>query len=141
MLCMEHGFTSALELLVGAFSSMGGSLIRVVLLELQRLLSHLLGVACHSGDLGQLSFLVWLFEDREVLYLLSAGAGGARLHVCEPCATSSSASDTDFSIHDQSGKAGGCSKSSFRAVLRISRTTASLSRDVVVLLACQRMHR
>lgn len=50
------------------------------MLELTRILNHLLNIACHAGDLGCLLCVLWLFEDRELLYMLSSSATGARLH-------------------------------------------------------------
>lgn len=45
-------------------------------------LNHELGLGCHAGVLGALLSLLWLFEDRELLYGLLALISGCRVLPC-----------------------------------------------------------
>jgi hypothetical protein len=80
MLANEHSFVSSLECMVQAAVGACGASGRVQLLEVTRQLNHLLAVACHAGDLGCLTSVVWLFEDRECMYCFSTSAAGCRTH-------------------------------------------------------------
>nr|QHQ98631.1 NADH dehydrogenase subunit 7 [Namystynia karyoxenos] len=80
MVCNEHVFVMALECMLGVTIAVTGSLLRTIMLETTRMLNHSLHVACHAGDLGCLLCLLWLFEDREILYMFSCSCSGARMH-------------------------------------------------------------
>lgn len=54
---------------------------RLFLLEVVRILNHLLVLGCHFGDCGAVSFILWFFEDRERLFELIERLIGVRLHV------------------------------------------------------------
>nr|BAX09247.1 NADH dehydrogenase subunit 7 [Hemistasia phaeocysticola] len=80
MVAGEHGFCMAVESGLGVLCGVGVCVHRIMLLEINRMLNHLLNVACHAGDLGCLLWLLWFFEDRELLYSVLAWCSGARLH-------------------------------------------------------------
>lgn len=80
MLCNEHVFVMAVEHIMTVSIAVSDSVLRCIMLEVTRMLNHLLNIACHAGDLGCLLCVLWLFEDRELMYMMSAVASGARLH-------------------------------------------------------------
>ena len=77
----EHGFCLAIEKLLGLEVPRRAQLIRVLYLEIGRILSHLLNVH-HAGtlDVGALTPPLWGFEEREKLMGFYERASGARLH-------------------------------------------------------------
>lgn len=78
-LCQEDSFINSIELECELEEL--SILKRILLFELVRVSNHLLAVACHIGDLGALSFILWYFEDRERLFDLLDRLTGARMHV------------------------------------------------------------
>lgn len=80
MLSNEHAFILCLESQWVLSTSLSTSLLRVTLLELTRVLNHLLAIGCHAGDLGATNAILFLFEDRELLYSITCIGGGGRLH-------------------------------------------------------------
>jgi NADH dehydrogenase (ubiquinone) Fe-S protein 2 len=54
--------------------------IRVLFLELTRLLNHLLAVTTHALDVGALTPFLWAFEEREKLMEFYERVSGARMH-------------------------------------------------------------
>jgi len=54
--------------------------IRVLFLELTRILNHLMAVTTHALDLGALTPFLWAFEDREKIMEFYERVSGARLH-------------------------------------------------------------
>lgn len=77
----EHAYCLSLESLWGILCSLSDSLARLYIVELTRSLNHYLALSCHSADVGSVLPVLWLFEDRECLYLLSSFGAGARLHL------------------------------------------------------------
>ena len=53
---------------------------RVIFDEITRILNHLLAIACHALDIGSMSPIFWLFEERENLMEIYENASGARMH-------------------------------------------------------------
>lgn len=51
-----------------------------VLSYLSVLTNHVLNVTCSLGDLGCISFILWGFEDREILFALVDILTGTRMH-------------------------------------------------------------
>jgi len=80
MVGMEHVFVLAVECAVGVTVSLSVGVARCIIHEVNRMLNHMLNIACHAGDLGCLLCLLWLFEDREMLFLLLSECGGSRMH-------------------------------------------------------------
>jgi NADH-quinone oxidoreductase subunit D len=76
----EHGFCLAIEKLLGIKSPRRGQLIRVLYLEISRILSHLLNVTTQAMDVGALTPPLWGFEEREKLMVFYERVSGSRLH-------------------------------------------------------------
>jgi NADH-quinone oxidoreductase subunit D len=76
----EHGFCLAIEKLMGIAAPRRGQLIRVLYLEISRILSHLLNVTTQAMDVGALTPPLWGFEEREKLMVFYERASGSRLH-------------------------------------------------------------
>lgn len=80
MMAQEHGFALAVEGLLGLSVSLRSQYIRVLFLELTRLLNHLLAITCHALDIGALTPLLWAFEEREKILEFYERVSGARMH-------------------------------------------------------------
>ncbi len=76
----EHGFCLAIERLLELEVPLRGQLIRVLYLEIGRILSHLLNVASVILDVGALTPPLWAYEEREKLMQFYERASGARMH-------------------------------------------------------------
>ncbi len=76
----EHAFSLAVEKLLGVKVPKRAQLIRVLYLEIGRLLSHLLNVTTQAMDVGALTPPLWGFEEREKLMIFYERASGSRLH-------------------------------------------------------------
>lgn len=80
MMSQEHCFSLAVEELVGTKVPDRARWIRVLFLELTRLLNHLLAVTTHALDVGALTPFLWGFEEREKLMEFYERVSGARMH-------------------------------------------------------------
>jgi NADH-quinone oxidoreductase subunit D len=76
----EHAFCLAIEKLIGLKVPRRAQLIRVLYLEIGRLLSHLLNVTTQAMDVGALTPPLWGFEEREKLMVFYERASGSRMH-------------------------------------------------------------
>jgi NADH-quinone oxidoreductase subunit D len=79
-MAMEETYVLAIEKLVGIAVPRRAQLIRVLFLELTRILSHLLNVTTHAMDVGALTPPLWGFEEREKLMIFYERASGSRMH-------------------------------------------------------------
>jgi NADH-quinone oxidoreductase subunit D len=79
-LCQEHAFALAAEKLLGCEVPLRAQYIRVLFAEMSRLLSHILNVTTNALDVGAMTPLLWLFEEREKLLEFQERASGARFH-------------------------------------------------------------
>ncbi|MEE8303286.1 MAG: NADH-quinone oxidoreductase subunit D [Candidatus Tectomicrobia bacterium] len=77
---MELGYALAVEKLIG-LTDLPERLqyIRVIMVELQRIASHLLAVGTYGLDVGAITPFLWCFRDREKILDLFEWASGARL--------------------------------------------------------------
>lgn len=80
MMANEHTFSLAIEELSGSTVPSRAKYIRVLFLEITRLLNHLLAITCHALDVGALTPLLWAFEEREKLLEFYERVAGARMH-------------------------------------------------------------
>jgi len=80
MMSQEHAYASAIENLTGEVVSLRASNIRVIFLEITRILNHLLAVTTHALDVGALTPFLWGFEEREKLMEFYERVSGARMH-------------------------------------------------------------
>ena len=76
----EHGFSLAVEKLLGIEVPKRGQYIRVLFCEIGRILNHLLQVTTQALDVGALTPPLWGFEEREKLMIFYERASGSRLH-------------------------------------------------------------
>lgn len=80
MMCQEHLFSSAVEELLRVQIPVRAQYIRVLFLELTRIMNHLLAITTHALDVGALTPLLWAFEEREKLMEFYERVSGARMH-------------------------------------------------------------
>lgn len=80
MMAQEHTYALAVEKLYGAKIPQRAQYIRVLFLEITRLLNHLLAVSCHALDVGAMTPMLWGFEEREKLMEFYERVSGARMH-------------------------------------------------------------
>ena len=77
---MEHSYVLAIEKLMGLEVPIRGQYIRVLFAELTRLMNHILNVTTHALDVGAMTPILWLFEEREQLMGFYERVSGARMH-------------------------------------------------------------
>lgn len=90
MMAQEHAYSLNIErslnnLLKKRFQSSivlpkRASQIRVLFLEITRILNHLLAITTHAMDIGALTPFLWAFEEREKLIEFYERVSGARMH-------------------------------------------------------------
>jgi len=80
MMAQELTFSLAIENLLGIKISDRANYIRVIFLEITRILNHLLALTTHALDVGAMTPFLWAFERREKLMELYERVSGARLH-------------------------------------------------------------
>ncbi|MCC2662708.1 MAG: dehydrogenase [Geminicoccaceae bacterium] len=76
----EHAFVLAVERLLGIESPLRALYIRTLFDELTRVMSHLLNVTTFALDVGAMTPLLWMFEEREKLMEFYEAVSGARMH-------------------------------------------------------------
>jgi len=79
-MCQEHAYSLAIERLLSITVPIRAQFIRVIFLEITRLLNHLLAVTTHALDVGALTPFLWGFEEREKLMEFYERVSGARMH-------------------------------------------------------------
>lgn len=80
IMAQEHAYSLAVENLFSLSIPLRAKFIRTLILELTRLLNHLLAVTTHALDVGALTPFLWAFEEREKLIEFYERVSGARLH-------------------------------------------------------------
>lgn len=80
MMAQEHTYSLAIEELMQAPVPLRAQYIRVLFLEVTRILNHLLAVGCHAMDVGAMTPFLWAFEEREKLMEFYERVSGARMH-------------------------------------------------------------
>lgn len=80
MMSQEHGYSLAVEKMVDVAPTPRASYIRVLFIEITRILNHLMSITTHALDVGALSPFLWAFEEREKLMELYERVSGARMH-------------------------------------------------------------
>lgn len=80
MMAYEHVYSLGVENALDLPVSMTDRYVRVLFLELTRLLNHLMAVTTHALDVGALTPFLWGFEEREKLMEFYERASGARMH-------------------------------------------------------------
>jgi NADH dehydrogenase (ubiquinone) Fe-S protein 2 len=80
MMCQEHSYTLAIEKLLNTQIPLRAQYIRTLFSELTRIMNHLLAVSTHALDVGAMTPMLWVFEEREKLYEFYERVSGARMH-------------------------------------------------------------
>jgi NADH-quinone oxidoreductase subunit D len=79
-MCQEHAFALGVENLLGCEVPVRAKYIRVMFSEITRILNHILNVTTFALDVGAMTPLLWLFEEREKMLEFYERASGARFH-------------------------------------------------------------
>ncbi|MFQ5765095.1 MAG: NADH-quinone oxidoreductase subunit D [Rhodospirillales bacterium] len=77
----EHAFALAVEKLLGIEVPPRGQYLRVLFAEIGRVLGHILNVCSYAMDVGAMTPMLWMFEEREKLMEYCERASGARMHM------------------------------------------------------------
>jgi NADH dehydrogenase (ubiquinone) Fe-S protein 2 len=80
MMAQEHTYSLAVEKIGNIKVPFRAQAIRVIFLEITRILNHLLAVGCHAMDVGAMTPFLWGFEEREKLMEFYERVSGARMH-------------------------------------------------------------
>lgn len=79
-MCMEHSYVLAIEKLMALEVPLRAQYIRVMFAEITRIHNHLLNLGSHGLDVGALTPILWLFEERETTAGFYERVSGARMH-------------------------------------------------------------
>ena len=80
MMCQEHAYALAVEKLLNIQIPLRAQYIRTLFSELTRIMNHLLAVSTHALDVGAMTPMLWVFEERERLFEFYERVSGARMH-------------------------------------------------------------
>ena len=80
MMAQEHAFSYVVESFLNKKVPKRASYIRVIFLEITRILNHLLALTTHALDVGAMTPFLWAFEEREKLMEFYERVSGARMH-------------------------------------------------------------
>jgi NADH dehydrogenase (ubiquinone) Fe-S protein 2 len=80
MMAQEHVYSLTVEKLLNIKAPIRAQYIRVIFLELTRLLNHLLAITTHALDVGAMTPFLWAFEEREKILEFYERVSGARMH-------------------------------------------------------------
>ena len=80
MMAQEHTYSLAVEKLLNCIVPLRAQYIRVLFLEITRILNHLLALTTHILDVGAITPFLWGFEEREKLMEFYERVSGARMH-------------------------------------------------------------
>ncbi|MGL9761538.1 MAG: NADH-quinone oxidoreductase subunit D [Wolbachia sp.] len=76
----EHAYSLCVEKLLQCEVPVRAKCLRVLFCELTRILNHLLNISSQALDVGAMTPLLWLFEEREKILAFYERASGARFH-------------------------------------------------------------
>ncbi len=79
-MALEHCYSLAVEKLLGCEVPLRAKYLRVIFCELTRILNHTLNVTTQALDVGAMTPLLWMFEEREKILEFYERASGARFH-------------------------------------------------------------
>jgi NADH dehydrogenase (ubiquinone) Fe-S protein 2 len=80
MMAQEHAYSLAIEKLFGYQITKRAQYIRMLFLEITRILNHIMSLTTHAMDVGALTPFLWGFEEREKLMSFYEKVSGARMH-------------------------------------------------------------
>jgi NADH-quinone oxidoreductase subunit D len=79
-MCQEHAFALAVEKLLGCEIPRRAQFIRVLFSEITRLLNHIMAITTQALDVGAMTPLLWMFEEREIMMGFYEKVSGSRMH-------------------------------------------------------------
>ncbi len=79
-MCQEHAYALAVEKLLGCDIPLRAQYIRVLFSELTRILNHIMAITTQALDVGAMTPLLWLFEEREKIMEFYERVSGSRMH-------------------------------------------------------------
>jgi NADH-quinone oxidoreductase subunit D len=79
-MCQEHAYALAVEKLLGCQVPLRAQFIRVLFSEITRVLNHIMAVTTQALDVGAMTPLLWLFEEREKMMGFYEKVSGSRMH-------------------------------------------------------------
>lgn len=80
MMTNEQCYSLAVEKLLNVAVPPRGQTIRILFAEITRILNHIMAVTTHAMDVGAVTPVLWMFEEREKLMEFYERVSGARLH-------------------------------------------------------------
>jgi len=80
MMASEHGYSMAVEKLLNIEVPRRASVIRVLFLEMTRILNHIGNICWQGLDVGATTPFMWGFEEREKMMEFYERVSGARMH-------------------------------------------------------------
>jgi len=80
MLSNEHTYVTSFEKLLNLETTIQTQYMRILCVEVTRLLNHILAITTHAMDVGALTPFLWAFEEREKLLEFYERLSGARMH-------------------------------------------------------------
>jgi NADH-quinone oxidoreductase subunit D len=79
-MCQEHAYALAVEKLLGCKIPLRASYIRVLFSEITRILNHIMAITTQALDIGAMTPLLWMFEEREKMIGFYEKVSGSRMH-------------------------------------------------------------
>jgi NADH-quinone oxidoreductase subunit D len=79
-MCQEHSFALAVEKLLNCQVPIRAQYIRVLFSEITRILNHIMAITTQALDVGAMTPLLWLFEEREKMMGFYERVSGSRMH-------------------------------------------------------------
>lgn len=79
-MCQEHAYALAVEKLLGCKIPERAKYIRVLFSEITRILNHIMAVTTQALDVGAMTPLLWMFEEREKMMGFYEKVSGSRMH-------------------------------------------------------------
>lgn len=79
-MCQEHAYALAVEKLLGIQVPLRAQYIRVLFSEITRLLNHIMAITTQALDVGAMTPLLWMFEEREKMIEFYEKVSGSRMH-------------------------------------------------------------
>ncbi|MBU6140737.1 MAG: NADH-quinone oxidoreductase subunit D [Proteobacteria bacterium] len=79
-MCQEHAYALAVEKLLGIQVPRRAQFIRVLFSEITRILNHIMAITTQALDVGAMTPLLWMFEEREKMIGFYEKVSGSRMH-------------------------------------------------------------
>ncbi len=76
----EHAYALSVEKLLGCEIPRRGQFIRVLFSEITRVLNHIMAITTQAMDVGAMTPLLWMFEERERMMGFYEKVSGSRMH-------------------------------------------------------------